>query len=55
MVVCPKSVLDVWSGEVKKFAPEMRVQVLRSKDELDTENLKKNVDLLVLNYAQLRV
>lgn len=55
LVVCPKSVLDVWSGEVKKFAPEMRVQVLRSKDELDTEHLNKNVDLLVLNYAQLRV
>ena len=33
----------------------MRVQVLRSKDELDTEHLNKNVDLLVLNYAQLRV
>tara|TARA_B100001175_G_C19491304_1_gene632752 strand:- start:624 stop:2180 length:1557 start_codon:yes stop_codon:yes gene_type:complete len=55
LVICPKSVLDVWSGEVKKFAPEIRVQVLRSKDELDMESLKNDVDLLVLNYAQLRV
>ena len=55
LVICPKSVLDVWSGEVKKFAPEIRVQVLRSKDELDMDALKNDVDLLVLNYAQLRV
>ena len=55
LVVCPKSVLDVWSGEVKKFAPDIRVQVLRTKDELDMDSLREDVDLLVLNYAQLRV
>jgi len=55
LVVCPKSVLDVWSGEVEKFAPNIRVQVLRSKDELDMDTLSEKVDLLVLNYAQLRV
>ncbi len=55
LVVCPKSVLDVWSGEVKKFAPDIRVQVLRTKDELDMDALREDVDLLVLNYAQLRV
>ena len=55
LVVCPKSVLDVWSGEVEKFAPNIRVQVLRSKDELDMDTLSEEVDLLVLNYAQLRV
>ncbi len=55
LVVCPKSVLDVWAGEVKKFAPSMRIQVLRSKEELDMERLEKDLDMLVLNYAQLRV
>ena len=55
LVVCPKSVLDVWSGEVKKLAPDIRVQVLRTKDELDMDSLREDVDLLVLNYAQLRV
>ena len=55
LVVCPKSVLDVWSGEVEKFAPNIRVQVLRSKDELNMDTLSEEVDLLVLNYAQLRV
>ncbi len=55
LVVAPKSVLDVWAGEVVKFAPSLRVQVVREKTELDTEKLGTEVDLLVLNYSQLRV
>ncbi|HRQ87711.1 MAG TPA: DEAD/DEAH box helicase [Bacteroidia bacterium] len=54
LVVCPKSVLDVWGDEVKKAAPAIRVQVLRNKVELDVERLGKEVDLLVINYSQLR-
>ncbi|MEM7248483.1 MAG: SNF2-related protein [Acidobacteriota bacterium] len=54
LVVCPKSVLDVWAGEVEKFAPDLDVQILRNKDELDVEHVEKHIDLLVLNYAQLR-
>ncbi|MCB1080126.1 MAG: ATP-dependent helicase, partial [Verrucomicrobiae bacterium] len=41
-------------GEAKKFAPELRVQVLRDKSELEPEKLGTEIDLLVLNYAQLR-
>ncbi len=55
LVVCPKSVLDVWAGEVKKFAPELRVQVLRNKVEFDASRLGSEIDLLVINYSQLRV
>ena len=55
LVVCPKSVLDVWAMETTKFAKHLNVQVLRSRDEFDEQNIKKNVDVLVLNYAQLRV
>jgi SNF2 family DNA or RNA helicase len=33
----------------------LKVQVLRSRDELDIETVVDEVDLLVLNYAQLRV
>ena len=55
LVVCPKSVLDVWAGESEKFAPDLRVQVLRSKEELDIEEVRKSIDILVLNYSQLRV
>lgn len=54
LVVCPKSVLDVWGDEVKKASPSIRVQVLRNKVELETERLGRDVDLLVLNYSQLR-
>jgi len=54
LVVCPKSVLDVWGDEVKKAAPSIRVQVLRNRVELDTDRLGKDVDLLVINYSQLR-
>jgi SNF2 family DNA or RNA helicase len=56
LVVAPKSVLDVWAGECAKFTPDLRVQVLRNKDELDLGRLeRREIDILVLNYAQLRV
>ena len=55
LVVAPKSVLDVWAGEVIKFAPSLRVQVVREKTELDVGKLGVEIDLLVLNYSQLRV
>jgi hypothetical protein len=54
LVVCPKSVLDVWAGEVRKFAPHLKVKILRNKLELDMEELR-SLDVLVLNYSQLRV
>lgn len=54
LVVCPKSVLDVWGDEVKKAAPSIRVQVLRNRSELETDRLGRDVDLLVINYSQLR-
>jgi hypothetical protein len=54
LVVCPKSVLDVWATEFGKAAPHLRVQVLHDKDELQMQGLSENVDVLVLNYAQLR-
>jgi SNF2-related domain/Helicase conserved C-terminal domain len=55
LVVCPKSVLDVWASEALKFAPGMRVKILRNRDDLDVKDTQENIDLLVLNYAQLRV
>jgi len=54
IVVCPKSVLDVWAIEFTKAAPHIRVQVLHDKDELDVTQLNGGIDVLVLNYAQLR-
>lgn len=54
LVVCPKSVLDVWATEFGKAAPSLKVQVLRDKEELDLESLYKDSHVLVMNYAQLR-
>ena len=54
LVVCPKSVLDVWAAEVEKAAPKLRVQVLRNRSELDMKFVESNVDILVINYAQMR-
>lgn len=55
LVVCPKSVLDVWATEAEKFAPELRVKVLRTRDDLEVDEVQNKLDLVVLNYAQLRV
>ncbi|MES2507605.1 MAG: DEAD/DEAH box helicase [Verrucomicrobiota bacterium] len=54
LVVCPKSVLDVWATEFAKAAPGLKVQVLRDKEELDLEVLYKDYHVMVMNYAQLR-
>jgi len=55
LVVCPKSVLDVWATEANKFAPNLKVKVLRTRDDLDLDEVNNVLDILVLNYAQLRV
>lgn len=55
LVVCPKSVIDVWHSETEKFAPELRVKILRTRDDLDLKLLETEVDIFVLNYAQLRL
>jgi len=55
LVVCPKSVLDVWQMECNKFAPDLNVEIMLSKDDFDKERIEEGVDIIVLNYAQLRV
>jgi SNF2 family DNA or RNA helicase len=55
LVVCPKSVLDVWATEAGKFAPDLKVKILRTRDDLDLDEVNNVLDILVLNYAQLRV
>ncbi|RYD52512.1 MAG: ATP-dependent helicase, partial [Verrucomicrobiaceae bacterium] len=55
LVVCPKSVLDVWASEAQKFAPGVRVKVLRNREDLNVKETQEDIDMLVLNYAQLRV
>ena len=55
LIVCPKSVLDVWQSEAVKFAPGIRAKILRNRDDLDVAEVQENIDMLILNYAQLRV
>ncbi|MES2996163.1 MAG: DEAD/DEAH box helicase [Verrucomicrobiota bacterium] len=55
LVVCPKSVLDVWFSEAAKFAPSLTVKILKNRDDIDVDHIQNNIDILVLNYAQLRV
>ncbi len=55
LIVCPKSVLDVWVTEAHKFAPELNVKILRNRDDIDLDYYQNTLDMLVMNYAQLRV
>lgn len=55
LVVCPKSVLDVWFSEAGKFTPNLTVKILKNRDDIDAPHIQNNIDILVLNYAQLRV
>lgn len=55
LVVCPKSVLDVWQSEAAKFAEELSTKILRNREDLNVDHIQNNVDVLILNYAQLRV
>jgi len=55
LVVCPKSVLDVWASEANKFAPNLTVKILKNRDDINIDHIQNNIDILVLNYAQLRV
>jgi len=55
LVVCPKSVLDVWYSEALKFTPQLKVKILKNRDDINVDHIQNNIDILVLNYAQLRV
>ena len=55
LVVCPKSVLDVWASEAQKFTPDLNLKILKNRIEIDIDDIQNNIDILVLNYAQLRV
>ena len=55
LIVCPKSVLDVWASETAKFAPDVRVLVIRNKEQAGVDDILANYDMVVINYAQLRV
>lgn len=55
LVVCPKSVLDVWYSEAGKFTPDLKIKILKNRDDINLDQIQNDLDILVLNYAQLRV
>jgi hypothetical protein len=55
LVVCPKSVTANWQSEAAKFLPDLSVQVWSQGTAKALKTATSNADLIVLNYAQLRV
>lgn len=56
LVVCPKSVMDNWQSEARHFVPDLRVTILkRGADAKALDVARKDADIVVANYAQLRL
>ena len=54
LVVCPKSVAHNWQSEAARFCPELKVLVFRGGDTDAFSASAAEVDIVVINYAQLR-
>src|SRR5437763_5638433 len=55
LVVCPKSVMDNWCVEAKRFYPSLRVRLWRRESSQELPAARQTADLVVINYAQLRL
>jgi hypothetical protein len=55
LVVCPKSVMDNWRAEAERFYPSLRVRLWRGEGAEEIEGARQGADLIVMNYAQLRL
>ena len=55
LVVCPKSVMDNWRAEAERFYPRLRVRLWRGESSLELPAARQTADLVVINYAQLRL
>ncbi len=54
LVVCPKSVMDNWQAEAKKFAPTLKVRVWAAGELATLPKAVTEAQLHVVNYSQLR-
>ncbi len=54
LVVCPKSVTDNWRSESERFYPELRVRIWHGEPATELVAARKDSDLIVVNYSQLR-
>lgn len=55
LVVCPKSVMDNWDAESRRFAPDLRVTIWQPGELKDLSRRLNEADLHVINYNQLRI
>lgn len=55
LVVCPKSVMENWKSEAEHFFPGLRVRIWRPAEGDQINDSLLEADILVLNYAQLRI
>jgi SNF2-related domain/Helicase conserved C-terminal domain len=55
LVVCPKSVMDNWRVEAERFYPTLRVRLWRCESSLELSAVRQTADLVIINYAQLRL
>lgn len=54
VVVCPKSVMENWENEARRFCSGLRVRLWKGEEASELAAARAETDLLVLNYAQLR-
>jgi SNF2 family DNA or RNA helicase len=55
LVVCPKSVVQNWLSESARFLPGINAVVWRGGDIRNLKKVVESADLVVINYAQLRL
>ena len=55
LVVCPKSVVQNWLGETERFLTGITANVWRGGDSKNLKQALSETDILVVNYAQLRL
>lgn len=51
LIVCPASVVPVWEGELRRFFPHLRAEVLKGTSH---ETATTHPDLWIASYTQLR-
>jgi hypothetical protein len=55
LVICPKSVVQNWLLEAERFTPNLRAATWRGGDLANLRRSLGKLDLVVVNYAQLRL
>lgn len=54
LIIAPTSVVETWQDELTKFAPQLRVVIMRSGDRTHLYDAISTSDVIVTSYALLR-